>query len=209
MATLVSAFDRLNIRQDEIFPARLADITLIVGNGDDKRTFHTLRGMLRAHSPVFDAMLNGRWVECNNDRPVLCPDDDPDAFELFLRILHHKARRQDAMPKPQLLVNFAKLCDKYDVVPLVRDLIEWWTWIAQRLDTPKLPELPEELYLVGWTLGWRSCFGKDGMLWRRGRTIMSQPMCLVLDRERTSGGIGVGRSNSSCYMTMRWVSALR
>ena len=56
MATLVSAFDRLNIRQDEIFPARLADITLIVGNGDDKRTFHTLRGMLRAHSPVFDAM---------------------------------------------------------------------------------------------------------------------------------------------------------
>ena len=45
---------------------------------------------MRTHSPFFEAMLRGPWLEAHTKGPITLPDDHPAAFELMCKILYHQ-----------------------------------------------------------------------------------------------------------------------
>ncbi|KIW10500.1 hypothetical protein PV08_11464 [Exophiala spinifera] len=71
-------------------------------------------------SPVFKAMLDGRFAEGQlppskqNPPSITLPEDDPDATALFCRILHFGDNDSDKSNSADQLMNLATFSDKYD-----------------------------------------------------------------------------------------------
>jgi hypothetical protein len=132
------------------------DLTLIVGSDENTKRFRVSRHALRLASPVFKAMLTGRFLEASASELKL-PDHDPEALAILLNVSHLQFRK--APPSFQTINGFvgvAKLCDKYDMAAVTRlHINKWmegsapfsektawaWTWIAWSLAVRRrLPE---------------------------------------------------------------------
>jgi hypothetical protein len=103
-----------------LIPTHLTDLTFIIGPDDKKRSLPVISNMLRASSSAFDRMFSGPWAE-SDKKEIRLPDDDPDAFNLLLEILHHKKKAFSDPPQPVQLLALTVLCHKYDFIALVRD----------------------------------------------------------------------------------------
>lgn len=102
------------------------DLTLIVGP-IEKARFRVCRSTLRLASPVWAAMVAGRFAEANCDE-VKLPADDPQALRVLLLIAHHHHRISQVPETVSIatLGMMAKLCDKYDLLPWAGYHIRRW-----------------------------------------------------------------------------------
>lgn len=62
-------------------------VEVVVGSGDQAKTFHAHKNLLTQHSDFFEAALNRDWKE-SSDRKVSLPDDEADQFAQFHDFLY-------------------------------------------------------------------------------------------------------------------------
>ena len=103
-------------------------LTLIVGTGTDQQAFRVNAEVLKLSSKVFRAMLGGRFAEATKD-VVEIPDDSAEAFKIYLHIAHFKIAELPTSMTQLQLFTLATLCDKYDVVEIVRPYVCSKKWI--------------------------------------------------------------------------------
>jgi hypothetical protein len=92
------------------------------------RIYRVQSAGLRVASPVWRAMLNPDvFREGSSNAPMEFHDDDPDALKILLSIVHFRFDQVPAAPPSfEWLVQIAVLCDKYDVVHVVRPILQGW-----------------------------------------------------------------------------------
>jgi hypothetical protein len=104
-------------------------VTLIIGKEPEnffergQLTITVSRTVLCNISPVFKAMLTGRFKETNASEIAL-PDDDPYALGTLLAIAHNKVKHEAACFDRWTLYGVAVICDKFDCVGMVRPFLE-------------------------------------------------------------------------------------
>lgn len=107
------------------------DVLLVPGNAPMKR-FLVSSVILCNSSSVFRAMFDGRFKEGQNvsatsPQAVYLEDDDPSSFEVLLRLLHYKPEPgANTFMTPQQSPAFAELCDKYDCVQPLEQVMKFW-----------------------------------------------------------------------------------
>ncbi|RSM06191.1 hypothetical protein CEP52_005869 [Fusarium oligoseptatum] len=130
-------------------------------------------------SPVFQAMLDGRFLEgvqlsnskASPDREpyrLLLPDDDYTAMLLLCRVLHFKFKGIPDQPRSNLLLALAGVCDKYQCTQTLKYCGALWlrNWTASLPDVEEgsienisrllifayVADLPHEFCEVAWML---------------------------------------------------------
>jgi hypothetical protein len=180
------------------------DLTLIVGP-DGKPPVHRFRvskSTLCLASPVWRAMLTGRFVEAGQDEIPLI-DDDFAALLIVLYIAHLKVHKVPKTLPMYQLVQVATVCDKYDTVAICRPYVsEWvklflsdnaavvtnhgaekfylfhgneqWLWIAWVFGyQEEFARLANKLRLTIWTDRNGSCFTEGPNQWAPTTTLQS------------------------------------
>ncbi|KAK4182051.1 hypothetical protein QBC35DRAFT_510668 [Podospora australis] len=118
--------------------------------------FQVSSSTLRRHSPVWNAMLFGPWLESKSSATsghwtVPLPEDKPEAFRLAMNIIHGNFK---AVPKTLELHEFSHLLtllDKYDSTHIIRPwLYEWFSVLPGWQKTN--PEREAAIY-IDWKLG--------------------------------------------------------
>ncbi|KAF2470311.1 uncharacterized protein BDR25DRAFT_171249, partial [Lindgomyces ingoldianus] len=62
-------------------------IAVLVGQGDDQRSFDVHESLITSRSRFFCNAMNGKWKEAE-ERTVALLEDDPIVFELYLQCLY-------------------------------------------------------------------------------------------------------------------------
>lgn len=117
---------------ERIILDRNGDIVLHVQafehDGQMKNEFLASTKALSLGSPVFNAMLNGRFIEATEPtvglRAASLLDDDPKALLLLCNIVH---LRFNSLPKQislDELFSIAVVSDKYDMIPKVKPFVK-------------------------------------------------------------------------------------
>lgn len=129
------------------------DLTVLVDIDHEKTRLIVSSQALCLASPVWRAMLNpesGFQEATSADRTISFPDDDAQTLLLLLRICH---LRFSEVPQTLDLNQFfetAILCDKYDMVSLIRPWLSKW----QEPLLPRAGEDDDKQWLfISWTLG--------------------------------------------------------
>ncbi|PVH99741.1 hypothetical protein DM02DRAFT_614813 [Periconia macrospinosa] len=136
-----------------------ADVTLVIG--EEKQLVRASVPALRNASSVWAAMFSGRWAESDTSE-IAFPDDDIEAMLLVLRIAHI---RFNEIPKKeglsfQLLLDVAFVCDKYDLVHMVRPFLDLHNW-AQPYSYPNYEGEGYPAWLfIAWTFGYADSFDR-------------------------------------------------
>ncbi|KAJ5017600.1 hypothetical protein K4K57_008197 [Colletotrichum sp. SAR 10_99] len=110
------------------------DLNLCVGadHTDEPTTFVVCSKTLARSSPVLKAMLYGRFAESNRpkesheDWVVDLPDDEPEAFAVFLNIIHSIFHEIPRKPNVCSVYNLLVVLDKYDCIALVQPWASSW-----------------------------------------------------------------------------------
>jgi hypothetical protein len=141
--------------------AGAANLTIHVGEEAIREgavKFKVISETLRLASPVWNSMLrpDGPFLE-NGAKEVRFPEDDAYAFEIILRVLHH---RVDTLPSKltiDTLFHLAVMIDKYSLQTLVRPFIAAW---ASELTTHAMGSVQpfERNIFVAWTFGLQEVF---------------------------------------------------
>jgi len=137
---------------------RNADLTLLVGEAPVHR-FKVSRNTLCMASPVFCAMLVGRFAEARKDEFQLL-GDDPDAMLIVLRIAHLRFNEvKRYFQKSSDLVRLATICDKYDMVAICRPFFPGWTenWLDKIDEDDDYWYVDDRLWLA-WVFGYEKLF---------------------------------------------------
>jgi hypothetical protein len=128
----------------------LGDLTLIVGFQPGATRYLVSSTVLRLASPVWKAMLTGKFRE-STARIIPFPDDCPLVLGTLLRLAH---LQHNNIPKEMGfddLVELAAICDKYDVLSIVRPYVyEWVQPWRKHLWTPGY----EEWLYLAWVFGY-------------------------------------------------------
>jgi hypothetical protein len=101
------------------------DLQLIVGTSEAAVTFRVSRVAMRLASPVWKAMLTGRFAEATA-KEVKLPADPPEYMRHILLLAHLQFARLPAALSLSDLAEVVKLCDKYDCVAMMKDRIILW-----------------------------------------------------------------------------------
>ncbi|KAI8236744.1 hypothetical protein K4K55_003738 [Colletotrichum sp. SAR 10_96] len=110
------------------------DLNLCVGadHTDEPTTFVVCSKTLARSSPVLKAMLYGRFAESNrpkeshDDWVVDLPDDEPEAFAVFLNIIHSNFHEIPRKPNVCSVYNLLVVLYKYDCIALVQPWASSW-----------------------------------------------------------------------------------
>ena len=169
--------------------APFGDLKLVIGSDSGSKEYLVSSVVLCLASLVWNAMfgLEGRFKKAkvsksSGVREVRFEDDDADALLLVLRIAHLKFSNLPATLNYKELLSLAIICDKYDLVHLVRPwLYKWektlkpssnshgnegWLFIAWTFgDTPSYKALTDLLVRHCTTVNTGECF-------RSGRLIV-------------------------------------
>lgn len=136
--------------------AGVANLTLHIGqeeNGQPLKRFLVISENMRLASPVWNAMLkpDGPFTE-NGAKEVRFPEDDPHAFEVILRILHHQpSSLPDKLGFP-LLLDLSFLVDKYEIRHLVSPFLgNWVSELGALCEDESIRS--EEILSAAWTFG--------------------------------------------------------
>ncbi|KAE9988241.1 hypothetical protein EG327_003455 [Venturia inaequalis] len=161
------------------------DLTLIVGEGEDKTQYvvcrRTICGVCKSWNAMFTKFSEAFAPE------VELPDDNPQAILILLQIAH---LRFDQLPggamSLQELNRLAIVCDKYDAVATVRPFIKTWSPASRRVFSPH----GNEQYLwVYWVFGYMPefsylavemqlsiCTNEDGQCLTEGGAVLDEKM---------------------------------
>jgi hypothetical protein len=136
--------------------AGLVNLTLHVGehkDGQPVKRFSVMSAILRLASPVWNAMLKpeGPFME-KDAKTVKFPDDDADAIEAVLQILHHWSNCIPETLEFPLLLNLALLINKYELQPSVSTYLRKWGRDLEA--SSKSRHIKSEKFLFcAWTFG--------------------------------------------------------
>jgi hypothetical protein len=111
---------------------------LILVAGPERISFQVRSRALARASRVWEVMLYGPFFEGKdqqNDESwiVALPGDNPDALRILLGAVHCQFDNLPAKVDRNVLINVALLCDKYDMVGLLKSF--WHGWVTG-LDAP-------------------------------------------------------------------------
>jgi hypothetical protein len=111
-------------------------------------------------SPVWKAMFERHWRE-NEPTEIPLPDDDVEAMLLVLRIAHlrfHELPRMHGLSLPALL-RLAVVCDKYDLVKVVRPFLNLYGWASCYFpDIESGTNCSLSWFFIAWTFGYEDSF---------------------------------------------------
>lgn len=105
------------------------DVVFIIG--DEKSRLRVSSFILRNSSPVFSTLLGPKFAEgqkllTQGNVEIALPEDDPEAMETILCVLHGRNDRvPERIPGDKLCV-VAMLCDKYDLFIPLKFAIQKW-----------------------------------------------------------------------------------
>ncbi|KAJ4290839.1 hypothetical protein N0V90_010034 [Kalmusia sp. IMI 367209] len=74
-------------------------VKIVVGRNEEARKFSIHEGLLTPRAEYFTRALKGHWQE-SDDRVINLPDDDPDAFSLYSKILYTRPWEHSAVLLP-------------------------------------------------------------------------------------------------------------
>ncbi|TDZ67513.1 hypothetical protein CTRI78_v002771 [Colletotrichum trifolii] len=101
---------------------------------DSPSSFRVCASALRRSSPVWKSMLFGPWKEskpASGTWSVDLPEDDPDALEVLLNIVHANFPLVPYEPDLLLLEGVLRLANKYDMVKALRPWSQAWLDVAK------------------------------------------------------------------------------
>ena len=107
------------------------DVRFIIGNSEFTKVLRVSSKVLSLASPVFKALFSPKFSEgtalsISQAVPeIRLPDDDPEAMQLILHILHH-GKNAPGILRIELLEKVAVLCDKYDIVKIFAAWSDLW-----------------------------------------------------------------------------------
>ncbi len=105
------------------------DLRLLVQSGEKRRTFLVSSKVMCVASPVWRAMLDPKshFKEASpGNGEVLFEDDDQEALSIVLNIAHMRFLEIPQSLKYHQLLQVSIICDKYDIVTLVRPWLPKW-----------------------------------------------------------------------------------
>ncbi len=135
------------------------DVTLLLGAAEDQKTVRVSAATLQLASPVWKAMLGGQWVESEASEIPL-PDDDVEAMLLVLRIAHlrfYEIPKKNGLSFESLL-RLAVVCDKYDLVRLVRPFLDLHCWAQPYAFSTGSTKYHPDWLFIAWTFGYHESF---------------------------------------------------
>ena len=134
------------------------DLTLLVQAGGKRKTFVVSSKAMCLASPVWHAMFDPKshFKEANlGNKEASLEDDDPEALLLLLNIAHLQFLKVPQSLTFDQLLKVSILCDKYDVVTLVRPwLLRWLDKLKHLSNSPGY----EEWLFIAWVFGDASTF---------------------------------------------------
>ncbi|KXH34838.1 hypothetical protein CSAL01_00419 [Colletotrichum salicis] len=112
------------------------DLTLVAGQqtGKPEKSFHVCASALRRSSQVWKKMLFGPFKE---SKPafgpwlVNLPEDDPDALEIILNIIHANFPLVPNTPDLFELYEIFQMANKYDMIPALKPWAVAWLHVAE------------------------------------------------------------------------------
>ena len=129
------------------------DLKIVIDIDHEKTCVIVSSQALCLASPVWRAMLNpksGFQEATSADRTIYFLDDDVQTLLLLLRICHLRFSEVPQTLDLDQLFETAILCDKYDIVTLIRPWLSKW----QEPLLPQAGEDDDEKWLfISWTLG--------------------------------------------------------
>ncbi len=134
------------------------DIKLLVQAGEDQKTFVVSSKALCLASPVWRAMLDSksRFKEASpSTGEVFLEDDDSEALWILLNIAHFRFLEVPQSLEYDQLLRVSILCDKYDIVTLVRPWLPKWIRGLKHLSCCAGYE---EWLFIAWVFGDTSTF---------------------------------------------------
>jgi hypothetical protein len=135
------------------------DVTLLIGTGKTQQPVVVSSEALCLASPVWKVMFKPPWAE-SKAHEIPFPDDDPESMLIVLRIAHLKF--QDLPAKKSLealaLHKLAVVCDKYDLVSLVRPFVDLHCWAERFFYRAPLQNAWAGWLFVAWTFGYTQSF---------------------------------------------------
>jgi hypothetical protein len=135
------------------------DVTLLIGTGTKQQSVRVSTISLRLASPVWKAIFERHWVESEASEITL-PEDNVEAMLLVLRIAHLRFKELPAKNglSLQALLDLAIVCDRYDVVSIVRPVLELYDWTIPYEFSVYLGRTNYEWLFVAWTFGYSDSF---------------------------------------------------
>lgn len=111
--------------------AKRHDVVLVVGQGDSASKLKVNSEILRQASPVFDALLGpnfaeGRGLSFTTPKEVNLPDDDPKSMQAICEILHFRKECVRADSTPAVILDLARLVDKYALHKAISSVVNSW-----------------------------------------------------------------------------------
>lgn len=106
------------------------DLTIIIGtptSSHGQKAFQVNKGCFKNASSMWKAMFSGQWKESQQNE-VEFPDDTPAAFEVVMRVAHLQFDLLPFTLSGPELVEVAKLCDKYDLMRILRPALQLKQW---------------------------------------------------------------------------------
>lgn len=156
------------------------DLKIVLNIKDEQKTVIVSSKAICLASPVWRAMLNpesGFREATSADRTIRFPDDDAETLLMLFRICHLRFSEIPQKVGLDQLLKTAVLCNKYDIIALVRPWASNW----QELLLPQANKDNEEKWLsISWTF-------RDNEIFRR---VVAR---LVLESE----GPGIGKFEGS------------
>jgi hypothetical protein len=96
----------------------------VLGRDEHQKRTLVASQTLALASPIFNKMLNGRWIEGNPDtHEIPLPDDDPESMLIILRILHYIFKGLLSESSFEAIHTFAQTVDKWDIFSAVKPFV--------------------------------------------------------------------------------------
>jgi hypothetical protein len=155
------------------------DLTLIVGEQSGQVRFLVSTSVLRLASPVWKAMITGQFRE-SSAKEIPFPDDNATAMGVILHLAHLRYKKVPKSMDFSDLVGLAVICDKYDVVSIVRPFLEDWVapWRHRLLDAGY-----EEWLYLAWVFGYKQDF-----------TSLASELCRAISTNKLGDCLSAGKS---------------
>ena len=102
------------------------DLTLVVGGSKTQACrMRVFSQVMRVASPVWNAMLSGRWPESKQSEVEL-PEDDPSGMTIIMNIAHARYNHIPRIISDDHLLQISILCDKYQMVESLKTFLDSW-----------------------------------------------------------------------------------
>ena len=145
--------------QNTIFVDQHGDLELVVGTGEESRTFRVSTNVMRLTSPVWRAMLSTEYnfIEASNtSRVITFPEDDVASVFIVLLAGHLRFLEMPRRIDKETLMDVCVLCDKYDCITVLRPWLP--DWVSHVLNSFDKREFLSGWAMIAWVTGQNELF---------------------------------------------------